>query len=40
MVAKTIEVSEAMSVSHFRLQAATTIASGANKSMQSLLKNQ
>jgi type III secretion inner rod protein HrpB2 len=40
LVAATIEVSEAVSIGHFRLQAATSIASGTNKSLQSLLKNQ
>jgi type III secretion inner rod protein HrpB2 len=39
-ISATIEVSEAASIGSFRLQAATSIASGANKSMQSLLKNQ
>ncbi|AEG94090.1 hypothetical protein [Ramlibacter tataouinensis] len=39
-ISASIEVSEAASIGHFRLQAATSIASGTNKSMQSLLKNQ
>lgn len=39
-VSASIEVSEAASIGNFRLQAATSIASGTNKSMQSLLKNQ
>jgi len=39
-VAASIEVSNAASIGAFRLQAATSIASGTNKSMQSLLKNQ
>jgi type III secretion system HrpB2-like protein len=40
LVAKSIELSNEASMSNFRLQAATSIVSGANKSMQSLLKNQ
>ena len=39
-VAASIEVSNAASIGAFRLQAATSVASGTNKSMQSLLKNQ
>jgi type III secretion system HrpB2-like protein len=39
-VARTIEVSTEISVSTFRMQSATLVASSANKSMQSLLKNQ
>jgi len=40
LVAASIEVSEAASIGAFRMQVATTIASGTNKSVQSLLKNQ
>ncbi|WP_143100198.1 hypothetical protein [Variovorax sp. 770b2] len=36
----TIELSNSVSIDTFRMQAATSIASGANKSLQSLLKNQ
>ena len=39
-VAASIEVSNSASIGAFRLQAATSVASGTNKSMQSLLKNQ
>lgn len=39
-ISASIEVSEAASIGNFRLQAATSVASGTNKSMQSLLKNQ
>jgi type III secretion inner rod protein HrpB2 len=39
-IAASIEVSEAASIGNFRLQAATSVASGTNKSVQSLLKNQ
>jgi|GEM_PF-4798241 len=39
-VAASIEVSNSASIGAFRLQAATSLASGTNKSMQSLLKNQ
>ena len=36
----TVELSNSISIDAFRMQTATSIASGANKSMQSLLKNQ
>lgn len=38
--AASIQVSEAASIGSFRLQAATSIASGTNKSLQALFKNQ
>lgn len=37
---KTVEVGRTVSEGNFRMQAAMSIASGTNKSMQSLLKNQ
>ena len=37
---KGIEMSRSVAISNFRLQAATSIAQGSNKSLQTLLKNQ
>lgn len=40
MLARSIEVSRAVSIGSFQLNVANSIVSGANKSLQSLLKNQ
>jgi type III secretion inner rod protein HrpB2 len=40
LLTRTMEVTQQASLSHFRMQAATQLASGTNKSIQTLLKNQ
>lgn len=40
LLTRTMQVTHQQSLSHFRMQAATQLASGTNKSLQTLLKNQ